>query len=448
MDRQEVLRFFEGAKEFFDTTVKENIEKYRKGKCKITVSDVDGNGVAGAKIKIKQKSHAFRFGANLFMLDELETEEKNRLYKEYFKGVFNMATLPFYWTSIEPRQGELRYGKDAPKYYRRPPIDLCMEFCQENGIEPREHGLAYEQHFPQWIRGKSVCEVKALLEKRYREIAERYADKIPTIEVTNEMLWWDGVTDFYDCDDYVEWCFKTAERYFPNNRLVINENTEDCWRRVRRFVNPYYGYISSAIKSGARVDAIGMQYHVFYDRQGEKEIASSLYNPQNLYNYLGFFSRLVKDLQITEITIPAYSKDKRDEEIQAKIIEYLYTLWFSHPAVEQIVYWNLVDGYAYVPNPTPEEIRRTQGDMTVGENVYHGGLLRFDLSPKPAYEAIKRLVKEKWHTELEKSTNGEGSVDICGFFGDYDLEITAKERTVNAQISISKTGQNDFKITI
>ena len=448
MSRQEVLRFFEGARSFFDTTVQENIEKHRKGRCMVTVLDGDGNEIAGARVKIKQKSHAFRFGANLFMLEELETEEKNRLYKEYFKDVFNMATLPFYWTSIEPRQGELRYEKNAQKYYRRPPIDLCMEFCQENGIEPREHGLAYEQHFPKWIKGKSVCEIKELLEKRYAEIARRYAEKIPTIEVTNEMLWWEGVTDFYDCDDYVEWCFKTADKYFPNNRLVINENTEDCWRRIRRFTNPYYGYISSAIKSGARIDAIGMQYHIFYDRHGESEIASSLYNPQSLYNYLDFFSRLVKDLQITEITIPAYSKEKDDEEIQAKIIEYLYTLWFSHPAVEQIVYWNLVDGYAYVPDPTPEEIRRTQGDMTVGENVYHGGLLRFDLSPKPAYETIRRLVKEKWHTELEKDTNAEGSVDISGFYGDYDLEITVGEKTVKRQISISKNDQNDFKITI
>ena len=448
MSRQEVLRYFENAKEFFDTTVKENIEKYRKGQKRLTLVDSEGIAVENATVKIKQKSHAFRFGANLFMLEEMETEEKNRLYRQYFKNVFNMATLPFYWDSVEPRQGELRYDKDAPKYYRRPPIDLCMEFCSENFIEPREHALAYEAHFPDWLSGAGVDTVKTELENRFETIAKRYGDKINTIEVTNEMFWWSGKTAFYDEDDYVEWCFKTARKYFPSNQLVVNEATDECWREVRRITNKYYGYIHNAMKNGAPIDAIGMQFHMFYDRQGEVERARSLYNPQNLYNYLDFYSKRINALQITEITIPAYSNEKEDEEIQAKIIEYLYTLWFSHPAVEQIIYWNLVDGYAYVPNPTPEEIRRTQGDMTVGENVYHGGLLRFDLSPKPAYLTLDRLINKEWHTELEVSTNTQGSVDICGFYGDYDVEITASGKTSKHRLTLDKNGSDTIKITI
>ena len=448
MNRQEVLRYFEDSRDFFDTTVKENIEKYRKGQKRLTLVDSEGNAVENATVKIKQKSHAFRFGANLFMLDEMETDEKNRLYRRRFKDVFNMATLPFYWNSIEPRQGELRYDKDAPKYYRRPPIDLCMEFCRKNGIEPREHALAYEQHFPKWLKGKDTQEVQALLTKRYAEIAQRYANEIPTIEVTNEMFWWEGVTDLYDCDDYVEWCFKLAAKYFPSNQLVVNEATDECWRLVRRSTNAYYAYIKSALQSGARIDAIGMQFHMFYDRAEEAERARSLYNPQNLYNYMDFFSKLINNLQITEVTIPAYSNDKEDEEIQAKIIEYLYALWFSHPAISQIIYWNLVDGYAYVPNPTPEEISRTQGDMTVGENVYHGGLLRFDLSPKPAYLTLDRLINKEWHTELESTTNAEGSVDICGFYGEYDVEISANGKTYTQSFSLDKNGSDAIKISI
>ena len=96
------------------------------------------------------------------------------------------------------------------------------------------------------------------------------------------------------------------------------------------------------------------------------------------------YSRFGKPLQVTEITVPAYSWEAEDEEIQAEIIERLYYIWFSHPSVEQIIYWNLVDGYAYVTKSDPKTIRATQGDMTIGENYYHGGLLRFDLSPKPA----------------------------------------------------------------
>ena len=441
-ERYETLRLFEQSKDFFETTVCKNIEKYRKGSIEIEFTDKNGNSIEGAQVKIRQKSHAFRFGANIFMLDEFETAEKNELYKKRFCDVFNMATLPFYWNALEPQRGKLRYDKNSTPYYRRPPIDLCMEFCLQNGIEPREHALAYERHFPAWLRGKDTKAVKFLLEERYRQIAARYGDKIPTIEVTNEMFWWEGNTSFYDEDDYVEWCFKTAEKHFPKNQLVINEATEECWRDVRRATSKYYSYIQKALMSGARIDAIGMQFHMFYSREEELERSGSLYNPQNLYNYLDFYSRLINKLQITEVTIPAYSNDPKDEEIQARLIEYLYKLWFSHPSVEQIIYWNLIDGYAYVENPTLEEIRRSQGDMTIGENVYYGGLLRFDMSPKPAYETIKRLTKEIWHTSLDLESNTRGRVCFRGFYGDYEMEISHGGMTKSFDFTLSRDMPN------
>ena len=84
-----------------------------------------------------------------FMLDELETEEKNKKYKKCFAELFNMATLPFYWRDLEPEKDKQRYDKDSPKIYRRPATDLCIEFCEEHGIEPREHArsLPFVFHF-------------------------------------------------------------------------------------------------------------------------------------------------------------------------------------------------------------------------------------------------------------------------------------------------------------
>ena len=445
MDRKRVLEFFEKNQDFLNNTVYKNIEKYRKGDMKITITDKNGERAKAGKIKVKQIGHEFRFGANLFMLDELETEEKNQAYKDSFKSVFNMATLPFYWNSIEIEKGKLRFDKDSPKYYRRPAIDLCMEFCQENGIEPREHALAYEHTFPAWLSDCSVDEVKEALEVRYKQIADRYADKIRTIEVTNEMDWSNdsGVTKFYNENDYVEWCFKTAEKYFPRNQLVVNEWTGICWGDNCRSTDKYYSYIQSNMLKGARIDAIGFQFHVFNKREEELEKSSFLYNPICLYDHMNLYSSLVKCLQITEITIPAYSNEIEDEEIQAKLIEYLYSVWFSHPYVEQIIYWNLVDGYAYVSNPTPEIIRSTQGNMTVGENVYYGGLLRFDMSPKPAYTTLSNLINKKWHTEFcDEFDNGE--YNFRGFYGKYEIEAEIDGYTKKIVVDFSKNNKNSI----
>ena len=448
MDRKRVLKYFEDNEAFFDNVIYPNIERYRKGDMTVSVVDGNGNAVPNAKIRINQIKHEFKFGANLFMLDELETNEKNQLYKDYFRNIFNMATLPFYWDSVEPEKGKLRYDKNSEKFYRRPPIDLCMEYCEKNGIEPREHALAYEHHFPKWLSDATVDEIKAALEKRYKEIAKRYADKIPTIEVTNEMLWNHRVTEFYNENDYIEWCFKLAEKYFPDNQLVINEYTEAFWGENCRSTDNYYAYTEASMLKGSRIDAIGAQFHVFESRESEMAKSSYLYNPKCLYDHMNLYSDLSKHLQVTEITVPAYSNDKNDEEIQAKILEYLYTVWFSHPSMEQIIYWNLVDGYAYVENPTPEAIRWSQGNMSVGENAYYGGLLRFDLSPKPAYIMLDNLINKKWHTELDLVLNGEGCVHFRGFYGDYEIEITSNEKTIKKVFTMSSNNKSSLTISI
>ncbi len=444
--KETVAEIFASHKPFTDRMIEAGIERNRKGNAKITVTDENGTPIQGAKIKAVQKSHEFSFGANLLMLDEFETDEKNEKYKKYFSDLFNMATLPFYWNTLEPERGKPRYAKDSPKVYRRPAIDLCMEFCEEYGIEPREHALAYDQHFPNWLRGLPTDEVKRELERRYAEISERYADKIPTIEVTNEMTWIKGVTEFYDDPDYIPYCFKLARKYFPGNQLCINEGTSLVWLGAPRSSNTYYAYTEAAMLKGAPIDAIGMQYHIFKEKESAGALA--LLDLQNLYEHMDLFARLGKPLQITEITIPAYSWDEEDEEIQAEIIEKLYSLWFSHPSVEQIVYWNMTDGYAHLWDSDPVKIAASRGNMTIGENVYYGGLLRFDMTPKPAYFKLKELIQKRWHTEAELETNENGEANFRGFFGDYDVEITIGGKTEKQTVSLSKNKNNEFILSI
>ena len=433
-DRKQVLESFEAQARYTDERVKSGIEQNRKGAANLTVTK-NGQPAPGVKITVKQKTHEFKFGTNLFMLDELETAKKNETYRAAFADVFNMATLPFYWDATEPEKGHTRYAKDSKKLYRRPPIDLCMEFCEKHGIEPREHALAYEHFFPDWLRDASVFEVKVALENRFREIAERYAGKIPTIEVTNEMEWGDGVTAFYDEPDYVEWCFKTAEKYFPTNCLCINEWTGLPWGDHCRATDKYYAYIEANLLKGARIDAIGMQFHMFFPREKEYAETRPFYDPQNLYRHMDLYANFGKPLQITEVTIPAYSYDAADEEMQAEILKRLYSIWFSYKNVEQIVYWNLADGYAaFAP----------QGDMTAGENYYHGGLLRFDLSKKPAYFALRDLIQKEWHTEKEAVTDTVGKADFRGFYGKYDVVIEHDGKTMQKELNLSAKGKRDF----
>ena len=446
-ERERVLEHFRNPE--MRAKLQENIERYRKGNGTLTVVDAQGNPVSGVSVKLTHNKHECKFGANLFMLEEFETQEKNELYKKYFSQVFTMATLPFYWNATEPEKGELRYEKGSKPMYRRPPIDLCMEFCQEMGIEPREHAMSYDFQFPKWLKGLPVETVKQELERRYQEISLRYGDKIRTIEVTNEMNWPEGmnVTSFYEDPEFLSWCYLMAEKYFPNNQIAINEAMNESWLQRGRVTDFYYSYIENLLLKGRRIDAIGMQFHAWTSKDmistEYQRMIPVMYNPQKLLSRLDLYARFGKPLQITEITLSAAGPEPENEEIQAEILEGLYSTWFAHPNVEQIIYWNLVDGYAYVNSDDPEVIRASMGNMEIGENRYYGGLLRFDLTPKPAYYKLKELIHEKWHTEVERITDINGTISFDGFWGDYEAEVNLPNGTVKKCLIRHSSANND-----
>ncbi len=436
-----VLDLFHQHAQETDARVKAGIEANRKGPMTLVFKDADGKILDNVHVKVVQKTHDFKYGADLFMLDEItDSQEKNEAYKEYFAAAFNLATLPFYWRDLEPEPGKPRYAKDSPRIYRRPPPDLCVEWCEAHGIEPKAHCLNYSSFTPDWARG-DIQKEKVLLEKRFRELAERYASRIPMWEVTNETFWGPDcrISNFYQEPDFVEWSFKAAERHFAANELVINEANCRIWNDgwFYRSRSPYYMQIERAMLKGARIDSIGMQFHMFHGADMERVVRESrtYYDPQRLFDVMDTYAALGKPLQITEITIPAYSSDPGDEETQAAILRELYRIWFSHPAMEAIIYWNLPDGYAYGAEP---------GDMAVGENIYYGGLCRFDLTPKPAYHVVKDLFGKEWRTDFERDVGGEFS--FRGFKGGYELEATTNGKTVRKAFRIHPTAPNRIEV--
>ena len=422
----------------------------RKCAEKVRITDAQGKPVAGAKVSYRLKKHDFWHGSNIFMTGEMETPEKNEKYKKLIAGAFNQATLPFYWNGVEPEEGRLRFQEGSVHLYRRPPADRCVEFCREAGITPKLHCLNYDQWTPMWVP-REVPEVKRLLEKRISEIAARYADKIPCMEVINETLCGynpgktgsgqdnRASTPFFWEDDLITWSFATARKYLPKTELVINEATGFAWDTFRKNRSWYASEIRDALAGGAEIDTIGLQFHMFFRREDEGERALPYYSYERLWNSMEYYRNAFhRPLQVTEVTIPAYSWEKEDEEVQAEIIENLYTIWFSHPSMEAVTYWNVVDGYAHFA---------PQGDMTSGENYYHGGLARFDHTPKPAYDVITELFRHRFVSQGTAETDAEGKAALCGYPGEYELAIEKNGVSEKAECHIAK-GEGEKKIVL
>ena len=158
-DRNAVLRYFCANAAATDARVKAGIETNRKGDATLLFTDAQRRPCENVHVKLRQTRHDFKYGANLFGLSETKNgAEHAAAYRERFAAAFNFATLPFYWQANEPEPGKYRFAKDSPYMYRRPPIDMCLEFCEANGIEPKAHCLNYMTpgEFPKWWRRRAT----------------------------------------------------------------------------------------------------------------------------------------------------------------------------------------------------------------------------------------------------------------------------------------------------
>ena len=202
--------------------IDEGIERHRKGDATIEVVDAGGRPVAGAALEIRQKTHDFLFGCNLFALGQLDSPELNRKYEEAFARINNFATLPFYWRELEPEDGRPRFAEGAPPIWRRPPPDQPVKWCRDRGITAKGHALMYVKtmFMPDWIKPDDPQRLKTLAQRHMAQIAERYGRDIAVWDVVNEELprlahpqQWHAVPD-----DYLAWCFQEAGRLFPRTQ--------------------------------------------------------------------------------------------------------------------------------------------------------------------------------------------------------------------------------------
>ena len=149
-----------------------DIEKYRKADAETPVNAPDGT-----EVKIEQLTHAFFFGAHIFNFDQLGRKEWNDRYKALYdsgRGLFNSATVAFYWRTFERFPGKPRfeaceedgeeywcreYGRDPEgakrkPHWRRPPTDPVIDFLERHGCRIHGHPLVWGNNTwmtPNWL---------------------------------------------------------------------------------------------------------------------------------------------------------------------------------------------------------------------------------------------------------------------------------------------------------
>jgi hypothetical protein len=71
------------------------------------------------------------------------------------------------------------------------------------------------------------------------------------------------------------------------------------------------------------------------------------------------------------------------------------------------------------------------------------------MTPKPAYEELKRLIKGKWWTKTRLRTAADGTSAFHGFLGDYRLTVRAGDiPPVVKEVSLARGKASRFTVRV
>ena len=397
------------------------IDKYRTSSTTLKFITADGKPLpAGTTVKIAQTNHKFLFGCNIFKLDRCKTPAHNTAYKNQYGDLFNFATLPFYWWNYTRQPGKPNDARTSQ----------ILTWCKANNIAAKGHPLAWNFRDPKWLPKDSSIAMDTQLD-RIGRCVKQFAGQIDTWDVVNEATRYDrdvtkkqspiltkAITDT-TVEKYLKKTFTAARKENPNAKLIINDyiTSDDYADKVIAILNDENGK--------PLYDIIGIQSHMHHGYWG----------PEKTWEVCERFTKFKKPLHFTELTITSGAKTDstwkttpEGEARQAKQAVEFYRILFSHPAVEAITWWDFSDQGAWQNAPA--------------------GLIRNDMTPKPVYTQLKKLIKENWWTTAQIKTTKDSTATFKGYHGQYTITVAAPNKTLTATFTLTRSTPTPITIKL
>lgn len=397
------------------------IRTHRMAQADLRVRDAAGRAVVGAEVSVEQTGHAFLFGANCFLFGGYDDAGLNQRYEEHYLKLFNAATVALYWKDLEREPGKPRFAADSERVWRRPPVDTVIAWCRKHDLNIDGHTLVWDNprwQIPTWLP-QDTAERERLTAKRIHELGERYGHVVQRWDVLNERL-----NSFRRPPknasvpmhaDFDIAAFREAQAALPPEATLVINDYFESWNPTYR---GYHDLIHHLESNGARIDVIGLQCHTFNVGGWSSTTMLGICNeatqlrPAEIFAALDNYLDLARPLHVSEITLPQPAADAGGEAAQAEVVRNMYRLWFSHPGVNSITWWNLSDGGA-----------------APGEDTVLSGLIDRNHQPKPAFHALDRLINQEWKTRLSGlTTDVDGQVRFRGFKGAYRVTVRVDGR--------------------
>jgi GH35 family endo-1,4-beta-xylanase len=408
------------------------IQQHRMSDVVVRVLDKEGKPLpAGTKVSVEQTNHDFLFGCNIFVLGSFKTPEENAAYERLFSELLNYATLPFYWWEYENQPGETGHAR----------IEEIARWCKAHNVKTKGHPLAWNYVDPKWIPKDAELAHSLQMARIFREV-DGFKDTIGIWDVVNEATGYDRpdcrkmapvlteVIRRQGVGPYLRQAFAAARAANPSATLVIND-----YRESEDFAAKVLDELVDADRKPL-YDVIGIQSHQH----------GGAWSASHIWEVCERFAPRGKPLHFTETTFISgklgwgladsspdhkWESTPEGEQWQAAHAAAFYTVLFSHPAVQAVTWWDFADRMSWQGAPA--------------------GLIDKNLKPKPAYDALKALIKGKWWTKLEAEVGANGEVRFRGFHGDYAVRpVGGEDRQVTGRFHLGKgaAGPIEVKLTL
>jgi hypothetical protein len=70
------------------------------------------------------------------------------------------------------------------------------------------------------------------------------------------------------------------------------------------------------------------------------------------------------------------------------------------------------------------------------------------MTPKPAYNELKKLIKGKWWTQTETTTEAAGKAEFRGFYGQYEVTSKIGGRKITGTFTLDKSKKTAIEVRL
>jgi len=300
----------------------------------------------------------------------IDTTQNREDYVRRLTEAFDFGVLPFCWSSMEPKEGA----------HRKAHLDTWLKLLQQHKLPAWGASLMSldPAHLPDWLHrwAKDYDHFRSSATKHVQHVLKTYGPYVRAWEAVSGIHAQNSLGFSYDqIIELTRTSCMLVKQLAPKSSVIIGITLPwgEYYPADPRTIPPLL-YAEMAVQNGIHFDAFGLEI-----RFATGEPGHYVRDMMQVSALLDRFGNLGKPLHVIAAGVPSGGGNAQDgcwhgqwsDQVQAQWVRQFYHIALSKPFVESVTCQRLADA--------------TDQD----------GLLDVDCTPKPAYQEILSLRRER-----------------------------------------------------